>query len=113
MFAVCLSTGHARPLDGVYARQTDVPADGLTMTKRFRSGERASVQAVHTEKKQKTTVHIAVYDSKDNLVAEDTGRDPPSSDMVAVIWYPPRDAEYRIVIRNMERAAARYFVSIR
>ena len=101
-----------RPLDGVYARETDVPAEGWKITKRFRGGERASVQVTHVAEKRPTTVQITIHDDQGNIVAEDKGRGP-AGDVVAVIWYPPRDADYRIVVRNTEAAAVPYFVAIR
>ena len=33
--------------------------------------------------------------------------------MFAVIWYPPRDGEYKITIRNTENRVAKYYVSVR
>ena len=38
---------------------------------------------------------IAVYDEADRLITEEQGLD-----YVAAIWYPPRDAQYKVVVRN-------------
>lgn len=100
------------PIDGIFAQKVDVPAEGLTILKRFRGGERASVQVIG-DHKSPATVSITVHDEKQNVVAEEKGRDNPVGDISAVIWYPPRDGEYRITIRNSDARPARYFVAIR
>src|SRR2546423_441406 len=81
-------TSLAGPLDSVFAENVKVADSGWTVTKRFRGGERACVQAIG-DHKEPTTLHITVVDANGTLVAEDKGRSP-APDMAAVIWYPPR-----------------------
>jgi hypothetical protein len=111
-FSAVTPVTRSSPVDGIFARKVDVPAEGLTVVKRFRGGERASVQVIG-DHKSTTMVTITVHDEKKNVVAEDKGREQPVGDISAVIWYPPRDGEYRITIRNSDSRAARYFVAIR
>jgi hypothetical protein len=117
LVAILLTAGDGagRPLDGLYAKKTEVLSEGWTVTKRFRGGERASVQVIRLggDSYVETTVSVKIYDEKNNLVAEDRGRQVPAKDMVAVFWYPPRDAAYRIEVRNAESIPTRYFVAIR
>ncbi len=111
-FSALTPVGRSAPIDGVVARKFEVPSEGLTMTKRFRGGERASVQVIG-DHKSASVVHIAVHDDKKNLVAEDKGRELPIADIAAVLWYPPRDGDYRITISNLDSRPAKYFVAIR
>lgn len=111
-FCALTPFGVAGPVEGVTAGFFDIPAEGLTVTKRFRGGERASVQ-VKGDHKSPTIVHITVHDAKNNLVAEDKGRELPVGDMASVIWYPPREAEYRVTVRVSEARKADYFIVIR
>ena len=68
---------------------------------------------VKGDHKGSSIVHVTVHDAKKNLVAEDKGREMPVGDMAAVIWYPPREGEYTIVIRASDTRKADYFVVIR
>jgi hypothetical protein len=111
-FAVLTPASLSSPIEGAVARKLDVPAQGLIIPMQFRGGQRASVQVVG-DHKSGGIVHVAVKDAKDNLIAEDKGRELPVGDLAAVIWYPPRDGEYRITIRNLDNRAAKYFVAIR
>jgi hypothetical protein len=100
---------YSAPVDGVIAKQLEVPANGWTATMRFRGGERASVQIAPLQG-TKGSIEITVHDAKGNKIAEDKGR-PDSPDFAAVFWYPPRDGEYRITITSTR--ADTFYVAIR
>ena len=110
--AVSTSVTRSAPIDGVYAKKVEIPAEGLKITKRFRGGERASAQ-VAGDHKDAVTVHILIHDAQGALVAEDKGKAHPVADMAAVIWYPPRDGEYKVTIRTSAGRAVKYYVAIR
>jgi hypothetical protein len=91
-------TGVSSPLAGKQALEEPmrVPANGKKAVRAdFHGGERACV-IVKGDHKPVVDLRLSVYDKKGNLVAKDEG----GGDYVAAIWYPPRDAEYRIEIFN-------------
>jgi hypothetical protein len=61
----------------------------------FMGGRRACV-IVKGDHDPVVDLGVYVYDANERLVAKDEGR----GDFVAAIWYPPRDASYRIVVHN-------------
>jgi hypothetical protein len=68
----------------------------------FKGGERASVVVIG-DHIPIVDLEIYVYEvneqgAEGKLVAQDGG--PGLKDRIAVAWYPPRTATYRIVIRN-------------
>jgi hypothetical protein len=63
--------------------------------KEFRGGERACV-IVRGDHKPVVDLSVAIYDQNGNLIAKDDA----GGDFVAAIWYPPRDATYRVDIVN-------------
>jgi hypothetical protein len=60
----------------------------------FQGGRRACVIAVG-DHNPPVDVGIAVFDEAGQLVTEHQGLD-----YVAAIWYPPRTASYKIVVKN-------------
>jgi hypothetical protein len=109
VFSAAAPVSRSAPIDGAFG--SGMPPEGMTITKRFRGGERASAQ-VNGDHDRGVVVSIAVYDDKNTLIAEDKGRDQPVGDMAAVIWYPPRDGNYRITIRTSDQRQGKYFVAI-
>jgi hypothetical protein len=67
----------------------------LIFKEKFRGGERACV-IVKGDHKPVVDLGVYIYDEKDRLVAEDKG----GGEYVAAIWYPPRDAVYKVKIHN-------------
>jgi hypothetical protein len=68
----------------------------------FKGGERASVVVIG-DHRPVVDLELYVYEvneqgTEGKLVAQDGG--PGLKDRVGVVWYPPRTATYRIVIRN-------------
>jgi hypothetical protein len=66
----------------------------MEFQERFQGGRRACVIAVG-DHDPPVDVGIAVYDEADRLITEEQGLD-----YVAAIWYPPRDAQYKVVVKN-------------
>jgi|SRR5262245_4043474 len=88
--------GDGSPLTGKRAFAERIPgADSHIFREKFRGGQRACV-IVRGDHKPVVNLALSVYDAKDELVAEDRG----GGDYVAVIWYPPRDALYKIKVHN-------------
>jgi hypothetical protein len=89
--------GSSAPLKGAHAMfKVRVPAQArMDFEERFEGGRRACVIAVG-DHKPVVNVGIAVYDQANQLVAEDQG----GGDCVAAIWYPLREAKYKIVVNN-------------
>lgn len=112
-FSALTPISRSSPVNGVIARKYEVPGEGLTLPPvKFRGGQRASVQVIG-DHQSASIVHVTIKDDKGNVIAEEKGREHPVADIAAVIWYPPRDAEYRIHIRNVDSRPAKYFVAIR
>jgi hypothetical protein len=74
---------------------------------KFRGQERACVILIG---ERDTPLWLTVRDAKGSLVARDAGR---GSDDRAVIWYPPRDGAYTIVVQNPAETPNHYFMAIR
>lgn len=93
-FPVIASSAAAGPLKFYKAGRRRVEKDkALTFKWPFKGGERACV-LVEGDRDPSMKISVKVYDVKTKrLVGEDT-----FEDFCAVIWYPPRDGEYRIEI---------------
>ncbi len=105
-------SGIGGPTTGAWAKYIEVGSEGWTDSKRFHAGERATVLVVG-DHKGTNPLHLVVYDAKGTVVAEDKGSEHPVGDMVAVIWYPPREGEYRIELRNSSSALNRCYIAIK
>lgn len=90
------SAGSGGPVDGAKAlAKVRVGAkSSMAFTEKFQGGRRACVIAIG-DKDPSVDVTITVHDADDRPVAEATNRD-----YTAAIWYPARDASYKIVVRN-------------
>src|SRR5262249_11875033 len=60
----------------------------------FQAGRRACVIAVR-DHQPPVDVGITVYDDANKLIMEDRGLD-----FAAAFWYPPREAKYKVVVKN-------------
>jgi hypothetical protein len=103
--------GDGAPIAGVFAKEVEIGPEPWKQVKRFRGGERAAV-LVAGKGKMPPPVHVAVYDDNGKIVAEEKGR-APSGFMVAVAWYPARDADYRIEIRTLDSRENKCYVTIK
>src|SRR5688572_13485812 len=89
--------GVGAPVGDSLGKREEVGGDAVRKTIRFRGGERACVLAIG-DHDPVVDIQVSVFDEKGNLVAEEKGNGTPVSDFVAVVWYPPRDADYRIEV---------------
>src|SRR4051812_15247170 len=97
----------ASPVQGVLGKYDKVGGGGTYTEKiTFKGGQRACV-VVAGDHEPIVPVSLEIYD-KNGLVTKDD-HDPSNdtgekgrlgNDICAAIWYPPRDAEYTIVIKN-------------
>ena len=112
-FLILVPIGESAPIAGGGAKFEKVGAVSWTSTIRFRGGERATVLVANKDS-DKGHFHVLVFDAKTNvLVAEDKNKEASKEDMVGVIWYPARDADYRIEIKNLEPAINSCYVTIK
>jgi hypothetical protein len=102
--------GAGSPVEGKHSlgRQRIPEGARARIDKEFRGGERACV-IVKGDHDPVVDLELSVYDQKGNLVAEDKG----GGDFVAVIWYPPRNAVYRIQIVNPGQAYNDLYISLK
>jgi hypothetical protein len=114
--------GKGAPVEGPSGASRIVPAgtgtkDNITepgslqYQKAFRAGERACVIVIG-DHDPIVDVEVKVYDAKDNLVAQDRGKDP-APDFVAVMWYPPREQTYRIVVNSYGSVENKCYVAFK
>ena len=75
---------------------------------KFRGGERACVIATG-DHDPVVNLGLFIYDAQDRLVAQDEG----PGDYVAVIWYPPRDAVYKIKVHNTGEQFNKCWISMK
>ncbi len=106
------SIGAGGPVAGVWFQRKEIASEPWTLTKRFKGSERAVV-LVRGSNHAGAGLHLTVHDADGKLVTEEKGKDPPVPDMVAVFWYPPRDGDYRIEIRNLDARANECYITIK
>jgi hypothetical protein len=102
-FAVYVTDGTGAPVDGAWADKISVGAEPWKQLKRYRAGERASVQIVNIKDTPISTLKdliVTVFDPKGTMVAQDKGNRQEGGNFLAVLWYPPREGEYRVEVRN-------------
>jgi hypothetical protein len=99
-FAVCVSAFlltrviEASPLQGQAALQKKVLGGEVLQFKlKFKGGQRACVIVIG-DHRPVVSLDLKVEDDKGKLI----GQDKYGGDFCAVIWYPPRDAEYVISV---------------
>ncbi|HZZ80474.1 MAG TPA: PPC domain-containing protein [Gemmataceae bacterium] len=107
-----LSAAHASPVGGAFAKQIKQKEEVWKDTKIFRGGERASVQVVG-KLPDLANMHLAVFDAKGVLIAEDNGDIDPNGNFMSVSWYPPRDGTYTIEIRTTSSNGLLCYVTIK
>lgn len=82
------------PKTGPRSEFFDVEANGVQVfDEKFIGGQRACFIAMALGK-QAPPITLTVYDTQNRVVGTDKG------ERTAVIWYPARDGEYKIEIRN-------------
>jgi hypothetical protein len=100
MLTVCVAAlllagiAEASPLQGQGALQKKVLGGEVLQFKvKFKGGERACVIVIG-DHRPVVALDLKVEDDKGTLI----GQDKNGGDFCAVIWYPPRDAEYVISV---------------
>jgi hypothetical protein len=91
-----ISAGQSAPVKGPFAySKMRVAAKGkMEFDEMFQGGRRACVIAVG-DHNPVTDIAIEVQDEGKQIVAKDEG-----PDYAAAIWYPPRQAKYKIIVKN-------------
>lgn len=108
--AALVSSGISAPVTGPewFRKRVDKASPGeqgkmqpnpLVFERNFKGGERASIVAVG-DHLPVVPVGIQVRDKAGNIVAQDLGTGEKTSDYAGVVWYPPRDGVYTIIILN-------------
>ncbi len=104
--------GEAGPVGGSFARRVEVAAGRPLVLRdpiRFRGGQRACVIVmgnVGSKKRPARPLELEVRDDQNHVVGRDypaqgaEQSDAPGNDVCVVIWYPPRDGDYKITITN-------------
>ena len=106
--------GVGAPIDGSFSDGEALgPGKVYQRTKTFRAGERACVLAIGDTKSAVVNLEVSVFDQKDKLVASDKGTDTLVGDFICVIWYPPRDGEYRIEVRNPSAFVKSCYIAVK
>ncbi|HWY88586.1 MAG TPA: hypothetical protein VNX28_17875 [Gemmataceae bacterium] len=91
------SSGSGAPVKGAFS-QFDVRIEANSQKEfdvSFQGGRRACVIAVGNRKAM-MDVGIDVYDEANHLVTEDRGLG-----FAAAIWYPAREAKFKVVVKNI------------
>lgn len=98
-FVLFSASGDGAPVRGGFSVPRDKlridPGEVFSFKETFRGGQRACILA-EGDHRPVVDIKIQVFDANGKLVAEDAD----GGDYVAAIWYPPRDAEYRISVQH-------------
>lgn len=109
---LCVSAVSA-PIGGSWQAHKKIePKEVWSQSRTFRGGERAAVLAIGDHDEPGVHLHVAVFDAKGGLIAEDKGTEL-ASDYVGLVWYPPRDGDYRIVVRHSGADTNKIYVAIK
>ncbi|MCI0459636.1 MAG: hypothetical protein L0Z62_22020 [Gemmataceae bacterium] len=104
--------GTAGPVAGSFGQRVEIVAGKPLVVRdpiRFRGGQRACVIVMGNlggKSRPAMPLELEVRDAQDNLVGRDypaqgaAQPDAPGNDVCVVIWYPPRDGEYKIKVTN-------------
>ena len=104
--------GAGGPTGGGFFKEVEIGQTPWQDKKRFRAGERAAV-LVRGTNHTGPGVQVSVFDADGKIVVEVKGKNPPVPDMVAAFWYPPREADYKIEIKNLDSRVNTCYVTIK
>ncbi len=114
-----VAAGRAGPVEGSLGASVEVGhGQPWKATLKFRGGVRACAIA-WARQPRGAPVSVEVRDAKDKVIGRDNPReaagkdDAPGSDIATVIWYPPRDGEYTILVRTYGDKAAETWIAIK
>ena len=92
---IATSGGDGGPVKGARTQKARIGAKSHSeFEDKYQAGRRACVIAMG-DHKPPVDISIAVYDDANQLITEER-----SVDYVAAIWYPPRTANYKVVVKN-------------
>lgn len=103
---------HSAPINGSMSAEPKIGAEPWSQMIGFRGGERAAVLAIADHLAPDDKLHVAVYDTKGKLIAENTGSDS-SGNFAGVVWYPPRDAEYKIEVSHGGQGVTKAYIAVK
>lgn len=109
---LCIAVRSA-PIGGSWADKKEIGPKAWSTTRTFRAGERAAILAIGDHEERGVKLHVAVFDAKGVLIAEDKGDSELASDYVGLVWYPPRDGDYRIEVSHTGAAANGCYIAIK
>jgi hypothetical protein len=101
------------PTSGSWQSREEIGGKIWSTTRTFRGGERAAVLAIGDHEEPDVRVQIAVFDAKGVLIAEDKGDSELAGDYVGLVWYPPRDGDYRIEVRHSGADVNKIYIAIK
>ena len=92
---IAATGGDGGPVKGARTLRSRIGAKSkMEFEEKYQAGRRACVIAMG-DHKPPVEISVAVYDDANQLITEDR-----NVDYVAAIWYPPREATYKIVVKN-------------
>jgi hypothetical protein len=96
LILVVTASGNGAPVKGTrtMAQVRIERSSQMEFKEEFQGGRRACVIAVG-DHNPPVDVGIAVFDEANQLITEHRGLD-----YVTAIWYPPRTASYKVVVKN-------------
>src|SRR5262245_54946438 len=107
------SLSYGGPGKGAQAAFVNIAADPWQGTLRFKAGERASVFAKGNLGNEGNdalgSLRIEIYDAGGQLIASSHD----TFGYAVVFWYPPRSADYRILIHNNSGQEKRLYICIK
>ena len=104
--------GVGSPIDGSTALDGELKDDVWSTARMFRGGQRASVIVIGS-RENAANIELTVRDAKGKLIVEDKANGGLAGTIVAVLWYPPRDAEYRIEVRQPGAQNREFYCAIK
>ena len=104
--------GVSSPIGGSTAQSPELQDGVWTTTRTFRAGERACVLSIGN-RDDAPNLEVTIRDAKGILIAEDKAGGSLVGNIVAVMWYPPHDGDYRIEVRNPESRSKKAYVVIK
>jgi hypothetical protein len=112
-FSILCITARSAPINGSWSDRVEIESKVWSQTRTFRGGERAAVLAIGDHEEHGAKLQVAVFDAKGALIAADKGEGELASDYVGLVWYPPRDGDYRIEVSHSGAAANRIYIAIK
>lgn len=112
--------GEAEPFKGGWGSFYKLEGgETKSLKTKFRGGKRASVIAMG-DHDPVVPLKVEVFDADGKLVAREATSDlgaaapfPAGTDLAAVIWYPPRDADYTVKVTNLSTQWNKVWIAVK